>query len=165
MGDESKPMLPSEILKDHVQKGGFENDDVVFEAAEAFFPERYAPEPKPPESGTIPPGWVKHPEAARFEELRKEDPDFERVKERMVSTLNPEDAAAANSDYDAFNFFYAASKEQLQQESEERVAKAVEMAKAQLKQKEREKKIMANVGNGDFRTMDQAAKLAERFLK
>lgn len=107
---------------------------------------------------------MKHPEAAKYEEATQ-DPDFQRVRERMISTLSPEDKEAANSDFDSFNFFYAATKEQLRQESEERVAKSVEMAKAQLKQKEREKKIMGSIGSGDYRTMDAAAKLAERFLK
>jgi hypothetical protein len=164
MSDEGKPLLPSELVKAHVAGGGFENDEVIMKAAEAFFPERYAPEPKPSESGSIPFGWVRDVSVAKYEEASK-DPDFEKVRQRMISTLNAEDAEAANSDFDSFNFFYSASKEQLRQESEERVARSVESAKAQLKEKERQKKIMGNIGNGDFRTMDAAAKLAERFFE
>ena len=144
----------------------FENDDAYREIVgrHQFQGKVDTPDPGPRESGTIPDGWVRDPEASQYEK-RKTSPDFEKVRERMLSTLSPEDAVAANSDYEAFNFHFAAVQEQLRQESEARVAKAVEMARVQLKEKEREKKILGNLNNGDYRTMDAAAKIAERFLK
>lgn len=124
MSDEQDKVLkPSEFLKSHVEGGGFANDDAVMEAAgRAFFPEKVDP-PAPTVRQVIPPGFIKAPEVAAFEEKRKQA-DFENVKERMRTTLTPEDAAAANSDYETFNFEYERTAEAMRQECEEAEAKA-----------------------------------------
>jgi len=123
MSDESRPLKPSEFVKDHVSKGGFENDDAVLEVAgRAFFPEKCDP-PASTVREVIPPGYVKAPEVAAYEEKRKEK-DFDKVRERMVETLTPADAAAANSDYETFLFEYDRTAEVMRQEREEAEAKA-----------------------------------------
>ena len=77
---------PSELLKAHVAAGGWENDEIILDAAgKAFFPERYAPPPKEEVREVIPPGYIKHPEAKKFEEARAAK-DFEAAG-RMVGAL------------------------------------------------------------------------------
>jgi len=117
MSDENKPLKPSEFLKDHVAKGGFENDDVVMEAAgKAFFPERCDP-PAPPAVEKIPFGYVKDEDAFLYEEKMRRR-DAEQVKQRMREILPPEDASLANRDYSAFNFEFDRVSEQMRQERE-----------------------------------------------
>jgi hypothetical protein len=169
MSEETKSVveqLDEYLAGDRPGNRRFEGDEGYLDiVARSQFPEKFDPEPKVEVvREVIPEGYVLDPDAAEYQKRSKRR-DFQQVRDRMLSTLSREDLEYIDGDYERFNFEFDAVAETLKQEREEREAKEAKEREARDRQSEYERKILAKLGSGDWRTQDAAAKIAERYLK
>jgi hypothetical protein len=153
MSEETKSVveqLDEYLAGDRPGNRRFEGDEGYLDiVARSQFPEKFDPEPKVEVvREVIPEGYVLDPDAAEYQERSKR-----------------EDLEYIDGDYERFNFEFDAVAETLKQEREEREAKEAKEREARDRQSEYERKILAKLGSGDWRTQDAAAKIAERYLK
>lgn len=86
------------------------DDEVLQMVGEEFFK---PPEPEVVVKEVIPPGFIAAPEIMRYERLRREDPDFDQVRQRMTVSLTEAQQAECDQYHEAFNLAYAQVKQEL----------------------------------------------------